>query len=126
MQRVKIQKQGVNVRSSLEHAHELRDCCVAHGYGTWDQGNRSCARHGAHAPVQEMGGKERRKAGFWRGGSGERGWQATGRHGAHSGKPEVEVRRGRGGEERRPSVASSNNNNINNYNDQKRHPQLQL
>ena len=57
---------------------------------------------------------------------GERGWQAIGRHGAHSGKPGVEVRGGRGGEERRPSVASSNNNNINNYNDQKRHPQLQL
>jgi len=57
---------------------------------------------------------------------GERGWQAIGRHDAHSGKPGVEVREGRGGEERRPSVASSNNNNINNYNDQKRHPQLQL
>ena len=60
-----------------------------------------------------------------RGECGERGWQAIGRHGAHSGKPGVEVRGGRGGEERRPSVASSNNN-INNYNDQKRHPQLQL
>jgi hypothetical protein len=56
----------------------------------------------------------------------ERGWQAIGRHDAHSGKPGVEAREGRGGEDRKQSSAGSKNNSMNKYNYQKRHPQLHL